>query len=44
MWGLRRDPEPTLVDRLYQQGLVRYGVLGETMSRPWLIGCINKDL
>jgi len=25
MWGLRRDLEPTLVDRLYQQGLLQGG-------------------
>jgi len=33
-----------LVDGLYQQGLVKDGVLGETWSRPWLIGYINSDL
>jgi len=23
---------------------VKDGVLGETLSRPWLMGCINIDL
>jgi len=29
---------------LYQQGLVRDRVLGETLSPPWLMGYINRDL
>jgi len=33
-----------LVDGLYQHRLVTDGVLGETLSQPWLIDCINMDL
>jgi len=36
--------ESTLVDGLYQQRLMTDGVLGETLSWPWLIRCIIMDL